>query len=49
MVDPKKSDILWCLGNAQITHAFLTSDPYEAKEYFSNAAKSFQQALDEVE
>ncbi|EXC33361.1 Mitochondrial import receptor subunit TOM20 [Morus notabilis] len=47
LVDPKKHDTLWCLGNAHTSHAFLTPDLEEAKEYFAKAAEAFQQALDE--
>lgn len=47
LVDPKRPDTLWCLGNAHTSHAFLTPDMDEAREYFSSAAKCFQQALDE--
>lgn len=46
-VNPKKHDTLWCLGNAHTSHAFLTPDQDEAKEYFDKAALYFQQALDE--
>lgn len=48
LVDSKKHDTLWCLGNAHTSHAFLTPDLEEAKEYFAKAAEAFQQALDEV-
>lgn len=48
LVNPKKHDTLWCLGNAHTSHAFLTPDQDEAKEYFDKAALYFQQALDEV-
>ncbi|GMN57515.1 hypothetical protein TIFTF001_026625 [Ficus carica] len=47
LVDTKRPDTLWCLGNAHTSHAFLTPDMDEAREYFSSAAKCFQQALDE--
>lgn len=48
LVNPKKHDTLWCLGNAYTSHAFLNPDEDEAKEYFDKAALYFQQALDEV-
>ena len=48
MVNPKKHDALWCLGNAQTSFAFLTPDSEEAKKYFDMAAEYFQQAVDEV-
>ncbi|PON61306.1 Mitochondrial import receptor subunit [Parasponia andersonii] len=46
-VNPQKHDTLWCLGNAHTSHAFLTPDLDEAKEYFDKAAEYFQQAIDE--
>lgn len=48
LVNPKKHDTLWCLGNAYTSHAFLNPDEDEAKEHFDKAALYFQQALDEV-
>lgn len=47
VVNPKKHDTLWCLGNAHTSHAFLTPDEDEAKGYFDKAATYFQQAVDE--
>lgn len=47
-VNPKKHDTLWCLGNAHTSHAFLTPDHDEAKDYFEKATEYFQQAIDEV-
>ncbi|KAJ1401841.1 Tetratricopeptide-like helical domain superfamily [Sesbania bispinosa] len=47
LVNPKKHDTLWCLGNAHTSHAFLTQDMEEAKIYFDKAAEYFQQAVDE--
>ncbi|KAE8021327.1 hypothetical protein FH972_007228 [Carpinus fangiana] len=47
LVNPKKHDTLWCLGNAYTSHAFLNPDEDEAKEHFDKAALYFQQALDE--
>lgn len=48
MVNPKKHDTLWCLGNAHTSQAFLIPDQEEAKGYFDKAAEYFQQAVDEV-
>jgi len=47
LVNPKKHDTLWCLGNAHTSQAFMTPDLDEAKEYFDKSAIYFQQALDE--
>ena len=48
MVNPKKHDTLWCLGNAHTSHAFFTPNKDEAKIYFDKAAMYFQEAVDEV-
>lgn len=48
MVNPKKHDALWCLGNANTSYAFLTPDQEEARSYFDKSALFFQQAVDEV-
>ena len=48
MINSKKHDALWCLGNAHTSYAFLTPDQDEAKVYFDKAAPYFQQAVDEV-
>ncbi|XP_061360001.1 mitochondrial import receptor subunit TOM20-like isoform X3 [Gastrolobium bilobum] len=47
VVNPKKHDTLWCLGNAHTSQAFLIPDQEEAKVYFDKAAEYFQQAVDE--
>ncbi|XP_027358100.1 mitochondrial import receptor subunit TOM20-like isoform X2 [Abrus precatorius] len=47
VVNPKKHDTLWCLGNAYTSQAFLIPDQEEAKVYFDKAAVYFQQAVDE--
>lgn len=48
MINPKKHDALWCLGNAYTSHAFLNPNQDEAKEFFNKASVYFKQALDEV-
>ncbi|CAI0457637.1 unnamed protein product [Linum tenue] len=48
LINPKKHDTLWCLGNAHTSFAFLTPDEEEADVYFKKAAAYFQQAVDEV-
>lgn len=47
MINPKKHDALWCLGNAYTSHAFLNPNQDEAKEFFNKASVYFKQALDE--
>ncbi|RVW45155.1 Mitochondrial import receptor subunit TOM20 [Vitis vinifera] len=47
MLNPNKHDTLWCLGNAHTSHAFLTPDQDEARDYFDKASQYFQQAVDE--
>ncbi|GFZ22004.1 aconitase 2 [Actinidia rufa] len=40
MINSKKHDALWCLGNAHTSYAFLTLDQDEARVYFGKAALS---------
>ncbi|EOA24765.1 hypothetical protein CARUB_v10018043mg [Capsella rubella] len=47
LIDPKKHDAVWCIGNAYTAFAFLTPDEAEAKYNFDLAAHFFQQAVDE--
>lgn len=48
MINPKKHDALWCLGNAHTSSAFMTPDQDEAKVSFDKSVQYFQQAVDEV-
>ncbi|GLT27239.1 hypothetical protein SLA2020_022530 [Shorea laevis] len=47
LLDPKRHDTLWCLGNAYTSQAFLIPDQDEAREHFDKAADYFKQAVDE--
>ncbi|KAF8399954.1 hypothetical protein HHK36_015826 [Tetracentron sinense] len=47
VVNPRKHDTLWCLGNAHTSHAFLTPEIDEAKSMFDKASKYFKQAVAE--
>ncbi|GKV26162.1 hypothetical protein SLEP1_g35511 [Rubroshorea leprosula] len=47
LLDPKKHDTLWCLGNAYTSQAFLIPDQDEAREHFDKSADYFKQAVDE--
>ncbi|XP_057800589.1 mitochondrial import receptor subunit TOM20-like isoform X2 [Salvia miltiorrhiza] len=46
VVDPRKHDALWCLGNAYTSSAFLIPELEEAKVYFDKAAQYFEQAVE---
>lgn len=48
LIDPKKDEAVWCIGNAYTSFAFLTPDETEAKYNFDLATKFFQQAVNEV-
>uniref|UniRef100_A0A1J3JW39 Mitochondrial import receptor subunit TOM20-3 n=1 Tax=Noccaea caerulescens TaxID=107243 RepID=A0A1J3JW39_NOCCA len=47
LIDPKKHDALWCMGNAYTATAFLIPEETEAKYNFDLATQFFQQAVDE--
>ncbi|XP_050235125.1 mitochondrial import receptor subunit TOM20-like [Mercurialis annua] len=47
LIDPKRHDTLWCIGNAHTSFAFLTPDLDEAKEYFEKATVNFLLAVEE--
>ncbi|KAG7017828.1 Mitochondrial import receptor subunit TOM20, partial [Cucurbita argyrosperma subsp. argyrosperma] len=47
LINPKKHDALWCIGNAYTSHAFLNPNQDEAKDYFDKASVYFQQAVNE--
>ncbi|KAL1553292.1 mitochondrial import receptor subunit tom20 [Salvia divinorum] len=46
VVDPRKHETLWCLGNAYTSNAFLIPDLEEAKRYFDKSAQYFEQAYE---
>ena len=48
LINPRKHDALWCLGNAQTARAFSAPDQNEARVYFEEASQCFQKALNEV-
>jgi hypothetical protein len=48
LINPKKHEAIWYLGNAHTSYAFLTADQDVANESFEKAAVYFQQAVDEV-
>lgn len=47
VVDPKRHDSLWCLGNALTSQAFLTPDFDAADILFKKASQYFKQAVDQ--
>ncbi|KAG6789971.1 mitochondrial import receptor subunit TOM20 [Populus alba x Populus x berolinensis] len=47
LINPKKHEAIWYLGNAHTSYAFLTPDQDVANESFEKAAVYFQQAVDE--
>ncbi|KAG6412656.1 hypothetical protein SASPL_125339 [Salvia splendens] len=49
VVDPRKHETLWCLGNAYTSSAFLIPDLEEAKGYFDKSARYFEQAYELVD
>ncbi|KAK9104152.1 hypothetical protein Scep_020996 [Stephania cephalantha] len=47
VIEPKKHDALWCLGNAMISLAFVSPEYDVAMSYFEKASVYFQRAIDE--
>ncbi|XP_054800664.1 mitochondrial import receptor subunit TOM20-like [Prosopis cineraria] len=47
VVNPKKHDTLWCLGNAYTSDAFVNPDQEAAKICFDKASVYFQRAVEE--
>lgn len=45
VIDPRKHDTLWCLGNAYTANAFLIPDIDEARPLFNKVAGNFNQAM----
>ncbi|XP_011098890.1 mitochondrial import receptor subunit TOM20 isoform X1 [Sesamum indicum] len=46
VVNPRKHDALWCLGNAYTSNAFLIPDLDEARGDFHKATQYFEQAYE---
>ncbi|EYU45410.1 hypothetical protein MIMGU_mgv1a013015mg [Erythranthe guttata] len=46
IVDPRKHDALWCLGNAYTSNGFITPDPDEARVFFDKSTHYFEQAYE---
>ncbi|CAA0406652.1 Mitochondrial import receptor subunit TOM20-4 [Arabidopsis thaliana] len=47
VIDPKKHDALWLIGNAHLSFGFLSSDQTEARDNFEKASQFFQLAVEE--
>ena len=47
LIDERKHDALWCLGNALVSQGFLFSDSQHAASYFARARGCFERALAE--
>ncbi|VVB14223.1 unnamed protein product [Arabis nemorensis] len=47
LIEPRKHEAIWCIGNAYTSCAFLTPDEAEAGHNFDLATQFFQQAVDE--
>ncbi|KMZ73276.1 Mitochondrial import receptor subunit TOM20 [Zostera marina] len=47
VINPKKHDALWCIGNAHTSHAFLSPDHDVAILYFAKATECYKRALEE--
>ncbi|KAG5598065.1 hypothetical protein H5410_039297, partial [Solanum commersonii] len=45
-LNPKKHDVLWCLGNAHTLYGLFTTDMDAAALYFEKATMCFKQASD---
>lgn len=48
VINPRKHDTLWCLGNAFLNQGFLTPDFSEAEVYFWKARDCLEKAVKEV-